>query len=243
MRINLNRFIVAALSVLAIALPAMAQTPESANYRLEENYIGPGGFIQGQSGNYSARGSLGDTGIGNSSSANYQIYAGYTTTRDEFLEMVVTGSTINMGTLSTSTTATGTGTFYVRSYLASGYVVATVGDPPTNENGDTIAPMAIAAAASAGTEQFGINLVANTSPVSFGANPVQVPDSSFSFGYAAAGYDTANQYKYVKGDVIAKADSSSGRTDYTISYIMNIAPLTEAGFYTMNHDLVATATF
>jgi hypothetical protein len=106
-----------------------------------------------------------------------------------------------------------------------------------------LTPLASQTASSAGTEQFGINLKANTSPTTFGANPSQFPDSSFGFGFAAPGYDTANLYKYVKNDVIAKSNSSSGRTDYTISYIFNISNVTPAGIYTLNHDLVAIGTF
>jgi hypothetical protein len=95
----------------------------------------------------------------------------------------------------------------------------------------------------AGSEQFGINLVHNTSPASFGANPVQVPSSAFSFGAAAPGYNTPNQYKYVPGDTIAYSNSSSGETDYTISYIYNISVITPGGTYGFNDVLVATATF
>jgi hypothetical protein len=103
--------------------------------------------------------------------------------------------------------------------------------------------MATTAASSVGTEQFGINLRANTSPATFGADPVQVPDNTFSFGTVAAGYNTPNQYKYVKGDTIASSSRSSGETDYTISYIMNIGNLTPGGTYNMAHVLVATSTF
>jgi hypothetical protein len=94
-----------------------------------------------------------------------------------------------------------------------------------------------------GTEQFGINLVANTNPTTFGANPVQQPDSTFSYGAAATGYNTANLFKYVKGDVVASSSKSSGTTVYTISYLYNISPVTDAGEYRFSHVLVATATF
>ncbi len=103
----------------------------------------------------------------------------------------------------------------------------------------------VLSASTAGTEQFGINLVANTSPVSFGANPVAQPDgdTSFTNGAASAGYNTTNQYKYVVGDTIANAPSGKGRTNFTVAYLANISSITEAGLYTMNHDMVATPTF
>jgi hypothetical protein len=103
--------------------------------------------------------------------------------------------------------------------------------------------MSTQGSSSVGTEQFGINLRANTSPTTFGADPSQSPDSSFSYGYAAPGYDTPNQYKFAKNDVIAKSDKSSGQTDFTISYIYNISALSTAGQYVFNQDLVVVATF
>lgn len=222
--------------------PLLAQH-SSPNYSIEESFIGPGGLIDAGSSSYELRGSLGDTGVGNSASTNYQVYGGYTTTDEEYLEFVVNAATVDLGVLSDTTTGTGSATFYVRSYLANGYVVTTVGQPPTQGAGEFLNPKTTQGASATGTEEFGINLKANTAPATFGAEAQQIPDASFSFGYAAAGYNVANQYKYVEGEVIARADSSSGQTTYTISYIANIAPLTPAGLYTMNHVLVATATY
>jgi hypothetical protein len=85
-------------------------------------------------------------------------------------------------------------------------------------------------------------LAANTSPT-VGASPVQVPSAAYSFGTAASGYGTPNSYKYTNGDIIATAPKSSGETDYTISYIMNISNATPGGTYTTAQTLVATATF
>jgi hypothetical protein len=171
-----------------------------------------------------------------------RIQAGFNTNREESLEMLVNTSSLDLGTATTATTRTGTATFQVKAYLASGYQVVTASPPPTNASYTLSAPSTPTASA-VGTEQFGINLAANTNPATFGANPVQQPDATFSFGSAASGYGVANQYKYVNGDVIAKSYSSSGQTDYTISYIMNISNVTPGGTYTMNQSLVATGTY
>jgi hypothetical protein len=102
---------------------------------------------------------------------------------------------------------------------------------------------------SAGSEQFGMNLVANNScpqsgmPGSLGSDPVQVPSSSFSFGAAAANYNTACNFTYNNGDTVAQSTQSSGETDFTISYLFNISSITPGGTYTMNQSLVATSTF
>jgi hypothetical protein len=133
--------------------------------------------------------------------------------------------------------------------LASGYIVQTVGSSPTN---NAVSPHSLNAltgggTSSPGTEQFGINLVANTTgcgaPANFGAAPVQIPDSTFSFGAAASGYNTCGTFKYNNGDTIASSSKSSGETDYTISYLFNISSTTPDGFYTFNQSIVATSTY
>jgi len=235
-------FILGIIAALIATGAALAQS-SSTNYSVREYYFGNGGQLDSGSTNFQARVSIGDTGVGYGESANFGAWAGYTTTNDPFIELVVTASSTDLGVLSPSSAATATGAFYVRTYLASGYAITTGSAPPTNESGDTLAPMTAGGTSSPGTEQFGINLVANTSPATFGANPVQVPDASFSFGYAATGYDTANNFRYNKGDVIAKSNSSTGRTDYTVSYLFNISNVTPAGNYIFNHYIVATSTF
>jgi hypothetical protein len=99
-------------------------------------------------------------------------------------------------------------------------------------------------APSIGTEEFGINLVANTAPTSFGSNPSPQPDGTFATGQAATGYDTTNNFQYSQGAVIAESNANGwGLTNYTISFIANISVLTPAGAYSAAQDLVAVATY
>lgn len=220
-----------------------APTYVSPNYGIDEYFIGSGGEVDAQSTSYSLRGSIGDIGIGNSASANYQIYGGYTTTNEPFIELSVNTSQVDLGVIGPTNTGTGTAEFQIRNYLSEGYVVKHYGTTLTNENGDAIDAMAATAASSQGTEQFGFNVVANTSPTTFGAAPQQVPDASFSFGQAAANYNTANQFRFVSGETIASSPTSTGQTTYTISYIANVSGITGAGLYQMEHSIVATATY
>lgn len=238
----LRKLITAVFITMLLPLPVLAQS-SSTNYSIEESFIGPGGLLDAGSSNYSLRASLGDTGVGNSASASYQIYGGYTTTAEEYIEVFVPSDVVDLGVLDASSTASGSGTFYVRSYLSNGYVVTTTSEPPTNSAGDVIEGMAVRAGPTTGQEEFGINLVANTILGGFGNPPDQIPDNTFSFGYAATDYDVQDEFKYVVGDTIAQSDSSSGVTEYTISYIMNIEEFTPAGEYVMEHDLVVTATY
>lgn len=242
-----HRFI-ATLAVLFCTIflyQGLALAGTSTNYRIDESYFGPGGVLDSGSTNYqfqSGQQSLGNTGVGESSSNNYQTQAGATTTNDPRLSCVINTSSINFGGLSTSVATTATATFSVLNYTSYGYVVSIIGNPPSNGS-HTLANMSSTAASSAGTEQFGINLVANTSPATFGADPVQIPDNTFSFGSAASNYNTANNFRYNSGDTIAQATKSSGQTNYTISYIINAATTTPGGSYSGNQALVCTGTY
>ncbi len=233
------------ISLLVYSSIGHAQTLCSTAYCATETFFGTGGELNACSSGptgYCAKQSAGETAVGKAGSTSFGIQAGFNTTDAPFLEFGLNNTSINVGNLSTSAASTTSATFYIRAYLASGYNVVTVSDPPSNGS-HLLNALSSPTASSAGSEQFGINLKANTSPTTFGANPSQYPDSTFGFGFAAPGYDTQNVYKYVKNDTIAKSNSSSGRTDYTISYIFNIGSVTPSGVYTMRHDLVAIATF
>ena len=217
----------------------------STNYQVNETYFGAGGDLQNCSTAYCAKTSVGELGVGNSASANYQAQAGFNTDRTPYLEFKVTGTSTDLGVLSASSTKTANTTFSVKTYLAGGYILQVVSDPPTGTapSFHQLSPLASATTSQAGTEQFGMNLVANTSPTTFGASPVQVPDSTFSFGAVASGYGTPNNYKYVKGDTIAQSTRSTGETDFTASYIFNISNVTPASEYQFHQILVATSTY
>lgn len=246
---NLSRPLAVALAAcLPFILVNMAladPTYKSTNYGVDEVFMGAGGLNDASSSRYSARASLGDIVVGNSVGTDYQLYGGFVTTPDPYLELVVNGSNTNLGYLETDKAATTSGTFTVRAYLASGYVVVNGSDPPINGEGagHTFTALTEPTAYAQNTEMFGINLVANTAPASVGADPLQIPDASYSFGTAATGYDTANSYQYDKGETIALSNKSSGTTQYTVSYMFGISEATPAGEYVFNHVIVVVATY
>lgn len=241
---------------VAVFLPlrVLAQS-SSGNYRVEESSFGSGGDVNMNSASYNAQGMAGNLGVGMSSSTNYDVEAGFYTPNEPYLEMFVNNTVVDLGTLSTTATSTGSGVFWIRTYLSSSYVVKTMSQPPTSEGGAVLSAKSTTGGSNIGTEEFGINLVANTSPATFGANRVNVPDDTFADGQAfgdgdggARDYDDANQFAYGVGDTIARSQATVGRqavgrTDYTISYIANISSITEAGTYRMDHDLVAIVTY
>ena len=226
----------------------------SANYGVNETFFGSGGALNSCSTTYCTKQSAGELTVGNTASTTYQAQAGFNTDRAPYLQFIVNTTNIDVGTLDTSHTKSATATFSVKTYLASGYVVVNASPPPKNGS-VTLNALSSPTTSTTGTEQFGINVVANSCPAnnptsgaggcsgSLGAVPSQVPGSGFSFGAAASGYNTSNNFKYVNGDTIASSSTSSGETDYTISYLFNVSNITAGGTYTMQHILVATSTF
>lgn len=227
---------------------AMAQY-SSNNYSANEVFFGSGGDNNQNSANYNASVSAGALGVGPGSSTNYQAYSGFLSPNEPFLELSIDSSLVDLGVLDPSNAKTGSADFHVRAYIDSGYTVQTLSNPPSYTSGaqsHTLTPMSTLGASSVGTEQFGINLVHNTSPATFGNDPSPQPNGTFANGVAATGYNTANQYKYNLGDTIVQTPSGSsgwGLTNYTISYIANIQVLTPAGNYSMTQDLVVVATY
>lgn len=221
-----------------------AQQSSSSNYSVNELIFGAGGNTGFASANYSLSGATaGELVVGNPGSSNFQAFGGFQTTDVPFIELTVNATTVAMGYIDNTTTGTGNATFSIRTYLASGYSITSSGGPPQNTPGDQIPAMTSTGASSPGTSQFGFNLTTNTVPTTFGADPVQVPSSSFSFGQVDNNYDDSNQYRYNTGEQIAFSNSSSGQTDFTLSYIMNVSGIQAAGLYEMTHAIIATSTF
>ena len=217
----------------------------STNYKVEESFFGTGGELDASSTNYQAKQSAGETTVGNSSSTNYQFQGGFNTSDEPLLELAVNGGAYDMGILDLGTTGAVTASFTVRNYLSSGYVVVLSGTPPSTTTGlntHTLTALTSPTASTPGEEQFGVNLVNNGYP-DIGSDPAQVPDSTYSFGTAVTGYDTANLFKFVDGDTIALSPKSSGQTNYALSIIANVARETPSGEYGGHLSLQVIPTF
>jgi hypothetical protein len=234
-------------------------TFSSSNYSVVESEAGASGYLDGLSSSYRLSPNIDDGGVtlgesagGNSSSTNYQTNSGFSTSAQPTLTLVVDTAAVDLGILSTGAAHVGSATFHVMNYTSYGYVVQVIGPPPTY-GARQLTALTTDTASAAGTEQFGINLRANTSPSSVGADPVQVPGSNFSYGVAGDGitgtygtsrpYTIPNQYRYVSGEVVASSPKSTGQTDYTVSFMANIANTTPSGTYTGGMSIVATGTF
>jgi hypothetical protein len=233
--------LLAVLVPIGIGGTAMAVTSSSSNYQVTETQFTSGTAVQSCSGSYCAKVSIGDAAVGDAASADNTAKFGSITNSDPLLEVIVEAGQSNLGTLTTETTATKTTTVKIRNYLSGGYVLQIIGDPP-KYNGHALSTSSTPVQSVPGTEQFGINAVANTNP-RVGADLVQVPDEKTSFGSVYDNYKSPNLFMFTSGDNIAHSTSSSGETDYTISMIVNISNGTPAGHYSGDFSAVVIPVY
>jgi len=240
------------IALLALILPfgyvgsvhAGSSQSSSSHYSVSEVQIGGNGSAQNDcSTNFCAQESVGGTSVGSASSSSYSAQFGSDTADMPLLEVIVDGGTQDLGVLQPTTTATASFSVKIRSYLSNGYELYITGTPPrqgehTLKTLDASCPCT----SQPGTEQFGINLTANTTP-NVGAEPVQVPSSSYGFGTAEANYDQPNLFKYHDGDEVGDSPMSTGETDYSVSMIMNISNVTPGGHYTSAFNAVVVPSY
>lgn len=112
----------------------------------------------------------------------------------------------------------------------TGYTVSVQGDTLKSGATNSITPLAVSTAPVAGTEQFGLSVVATGGS-----------------GAAVTPYNTAGQFAYTGTATVpatvATVATPSATTTYSVRYLANIAALTEAGSYTTAHTYVATGNF
>lgn len=153
---------------------------------------------------------------------------------DETLTFTLASTTVSLGTLSASSTASGTSSITAATNASHGYSINVVGNTLMSGTEDI---NVLAGASSIGSEQFGINLAANTTPAIGSA----ISGSGSLAG--VNGYGTANSFKFTNGDKIAETLLPSNSNTATVSYIANIAGNTPAGAYSTQLNYVAVANF
>lgn len=89
-----------------------------------------------------------------------------------------------------------------------------------------------------GTNQFGINLVANSDPA-IGNDP----EGTFANAVPSPDYAIPNRYKYVPGDVVAFSPNVSLMKKFTVSYIVNASEDLKAGVYSTTITYIASGRF
>lgn len=222
-----------AVGVVANASQVMAQNPSSSNYQMIETEFGATSTLESCSQQYCAKASIGEMGKSSGATAPEFGEAKYS---EPILEMIITPGESNLGTLTTEDTATKITSIKIRNYMSGGYILQIIGDPPKYD-GHPLNTPTTPTASKPGTEQFGMNIVANTTP-GVGADPKQAPADKGIFGEGEPGYATTNMFKYQSGDVFARSVQDSGGTDYTISMIVNISNSTPSGHYSGDFSAV-----
>ena len=154
------------------------------------------------------------------------------------LTFTVDSTTCNLGTLTAATTGKCSHTMTAASNATTGYAISYIPSATLTSGANTITANGGTALANAtGGEQFGLNLVANTSPVIGAA-------ASGGTGAAAANYSTANSFAFdTAGATVATTSIASLLTTFTVSYIANIDAVTQAGAYTKTQTYNITATY
>ena len=218
---------------------AYAETLVSPSFQMREHSLGNSGLLDSKSENFNVNLSVGDTAVSNLASENFQVDSGSVTTSDPALIFAVNDFDVDLGNFSSSSTSVATSSFTVLNYTSHGYVVYITGSPPSNGEHE-ITAMDETGPSITGENQFGVNLVANTSPTSLGANPDY---GDFGYGTPTENYDTSNEYRFVSGEAIAESMQSGGETTYTISYIVNVEGLTPGGRYSSDITLISVGTF
>ncbi len=141
----------------------------------------------------------------------------------------------------------------------SGYQITLLGPTLTSGTNSITAISTTPSTPTHGTDQFGMNLAANTTTTNAGcgttyncgALPTPASDGVSYFALASANYNTADTYYFVPNttEVVATSGYPSGTTVgtdaqiYTSTYIVDVQGLTPAGTYTTTLTYICTPTF
>src|SRR3989338_102315 len=162
-----------------------------------------------------------------------------TATVDPTLTFSLGAATVALGTLSTSSTSSGSHTALIATNGASGFTLTYNGATLTS-GGNTITAMGAANTSTIGSEEFGINLRDNATP-DVGAT---VTTNAGTCTAIAADFNTVDSFSYTASATTSLATAAApADCVYTVSYIANIATTTEAGSYATTVTYVGTGLF
>ncbi len=146
------------------------------------------------------------------------------------------GDSIDFGLLTKDTTSYGSTQLLAATNGYNGYTITINGTTMTSGN-NVITGLTSQSASQTNASQFGINLRNNSAP------DVGADKSGVGTGSVMATYNTANQYKFVPGETIARATTSTDINKYTVSYIVNIEDDQPPGVYSTTLTYIALASF
>lgn len=136
-----------------------------------------------------------------------------------------------------------TGTLFAQSQMAvgtnaSGGFAITANGPPMSAGTKTIPSLNQPTSSQQGQDQFGINLVSNTTPAVGGD-----PEGEWANAVVANDYGQPDRYLFRSGDTVAYSPNVSLMKKFTVSYIVNASPSLRAGVYTTTINFIASGRF
>ncbi len=233
--LNMFKFInilVCFVMIVLVSPNLLKAAMTSNNYQIWQDAISVGGGEDQTSTNYSLADTLGEFGVGYSSSTSNSLRPGYRS-GDSFLTFSVTPSSIEFGNLSSSATTAGSVVLSVLTNSITGVSVTYTGSTLTCSacsGTNTISAIGAGAVSSSiGSSQFGFNAIysSGTSPAAASVSP----------------YNSAGQYAFNSGDQIISAATGINETVFNINFIANISGTETAGIYTTSVVYTATANF
>lgn len=146
------------------------------------------------------------------------------------------GNLVDVGTLRSTSTATGTSQMVAGTNAEFGLSITVQG--ATMTSGNFVIPALDAPTESApGNAQFGINLRDNNEP-DIGEEP-----SGVGIITPTALYSQVDQYVFKNGDTLATTANATDLRKLTVSYIVNVPPTQNPGIYTTTLTYICAATF
>ncbi len=143
----------------------------------------------------------------------------------------------DMGELSSKETLTAQSQMAVGTNASGGFAI-TANGIPMSAGTSVIDSPSTPTESKQGTDQFGINLVANNTPA-----VGEDPEGIWANAVASPDYGMPNHYKYVPGDVVAYSPNVSLMKKFTVSYIVNSSDNLRAGVYTTTITYIASGRF
>ena len=143
----------------------------------------------------------------------------------------------DMGTLNSKETLKAQSQMAVGTNASGGFAITANGTSMSAANTVIESPK-VPTESTPGKNQFGINLVENTSP-GVGSNP----EGEFTNAIPSVNYSTPNKYMYVPGDLVAYSPNVSLMKKFTVSYILNASPTLRAGVYSTTVTFIASGRF
>ena len=143
----------------------------------------------------------------------------------------------DMGQLSDKSTLTAQSQMAVGTNATAGFAITANGGTMAAGT-SVIDPLTAPTESTPGSNQFGINLVANNKP-----NVGIDPEGPWANAIPSPDYAVANHYKYNPGDVVAYSPNVSLMRKFTVSYIANSSKNLRAGVYTTTITYIASGRF